>query len=612
MTKERLNYLQEVAKSKGKQLFLEYTTFEAKDIKVEMLKESSTLVEKIGDQSIACRGIIRNFPVTRFAENKNGRIYPRELWERVEKKGSFNRGFALADHAEKEGSVKDVVGVWHNFQVLEDCCVADLYCVGERGQLMIEIVSARGLLGSSTVGMGDFLPDGKTVNPDTYELSEESKCDIVLNPSQSVFATLESSILEIPNNQVELRNSNSELHTNKIEENVIVNNKNITVEENLNESTKGAIMSEDVKNVIKLQESNIKLRVKESVRASKKLLEEKNVDSLRESKENLKDLLTTIPSNLSEQVLQIESQIEMIEDTISEVAKSKLKELDSTSATLGETNTKLESTLKEKEDLATKLSEAELIVTQLKEDTEKTNTELKEALSKAVKDVIGLVEQTKSRDSDIAKFEESYNNLTEDVVMLKMKGRKWKEAFDKTLAKLNESREESDKAISIVERLNNKVENLKEENEILREMVLKLKKSVKIKEGGSPVRDGIDKKKGFADFAGTEEEEYTINEPSKLQQYETDKQNKSYAGLGESANSDIRKGLENLYLKESAKFPSIKAIKPQILKAESYIEAMTIIEDFLEPASFSEKSSMKESVKDNGYFKDNWVPEGWN
>lgn len=610
MTKERLHYLQEVAKSKGKQLFLEYTTFEAKDVQVEMLKESPTLVEKIGDQNISCRGIIRNFPVTRFIENKNGRIYPKSLWERVEEKGSFNRGFALADHAEKEGSVKDVVGVWHNFRVLEDCCVADLYCVGERGQLMLEIVSAKGLLGSSTVGMGDFLSDGKTVNPDTYELSEESKCDIVLNPSQSVFATLESSILEIPNNQVELRNSNSKLPTNKIEENVIVSNKNITVDDNLNESTKGAIMSEDVKNVIKLQESNIRLRVKETVRASKKLLEEKNVDSLRESKENLKDLLTTIPLNLSEQILQIESQIEMIEDVISEVAKTKLKELDTTSATLGETNVKLASTLKEKEALESKLSEAEIIVTQLKEDTEKTNSELKEALSKAVKDVIMLVEHTKLRDSDISKFEESYVNLKEDVVMLKIKGRKWKEAFDTTLSKLNNTREEFNKAVSIVEKIKSKAESLKEENEILREMVLNLKKSSKMKEGGSPTRDGIDKKKGFADFAGSEEEEYTINEPSKLQQYEADK-NKSYATV-ESTNSDIRKGLESLYIKESAKYPSIKVIKPQILKAESYIEAMTIIEDFLEPNSFREKSPIKESVIDNGYYKDDWLPKGWN
>jgi hypothetical protein len=624
MTNDRLKKLQEVAKSKGKTLLIENSIIDFQDdsflkesannkLKIEILKEGTKVTEKINGKEITCRGIIRNVPVTRFTENKNGRIYPKRLWERIAQKGTFNNKYMLADHAEKEGSVRNIVGVWRNFTVLEEVCVADIYCVGELGELFLECVMANAQGGISSVGMGDFLDDGKTVNPDTYELSEESVADWVLNPSQSVYASLDVNEVVIGNredkNKTELKNSNSQLPTNKIEENVIMNNNKNMVEENLEESTKGAIMTEDVKSVLKFQESNIKLRVKESVRASKKLLEQKDVDSLKESKENLKDLLATIPASLSEQVLQIESQIEMIEETISEIAKAKLKELDTTSNTLGETNTKLAETEKQKAELETKLTEAESIVSKLKEDTDKSNTELKEALSTAVNDVIKLIEQIKVRDSDIAKFEESYVNLKEDVELLRIKGRKWKEAFDKTLNNLNAEREENQKAISIVERLQAKLEGLKEENEVLREMNLGLKKSIRMKEGGN-IRDGIDKKPGYTEFAGTEDEELTINEPSKLLQYEVDK-NKKYQTV-ESTNSSIRAGLEKLYIKESAKNPSIKTIKKEILNADSFIEAMSLIEGFVDNGSFNEKGKLKESVApSNGYFKDQSWPKGW-
>jgi|GEM_PF-6734222 len=65
--------------------------------------------------------------------------------------------------------------------------LADCYLFGRNGQLIKDALDAGGSIGLSTVGFGDFLSDGITVDPNSYEL--ERVGDFVLTPSAGVYGT---------------------------------------------------------------------------------------------------------------------------------------------------------------------------------------------------------------------------------------------------------------------------------------------------------------------------------------------------------------------------------------------------------------------------------------
>lgn len=157
-------------------------------------EEDQTLLirEKSGEETKYKAKAIFTFPISRpDAENLNGRVYEKKLWDNVIKNKMGENSYGLMDHPDDEGSTKDRWCVWRNIRYSEDkkLVLADAYLFGSWGQEVLEGLEAGGKVGLSTSGYGELQEDNKTVNPDSYEL--ERVADFVFNPSYEVFGTKE-------------------------------------------------------------------------------------------------------------------------------------------------------------------------------------------------------------------------------------------------------------------------------------------------------------------------------------------------------------------------------------------------------------------------------------
>ena len=186
----------------------------------------SKVVNKLKENGITNGPKLYKFPVARINDadhpNLNGRVYTRELWDNVINKQQDNwKGLCgLSDHPEGDdpGQFKQSSIVWLDMMIddLNKIVWAIGSFVGQYGHLAQEIIEAGGRIGFSSSGFGELMMDGKTVNPDTYQI--ERVADIVLNPSQGVYgdvtdeqhpnieytsqkAVVAEAIKEIPNNK---------------------------------------------------------------------------------------------------------------------------------------------------------------------------------------------------------------------------------------------------------------------------------------------------------------------------------------------------------------------------------------------------------------------------
>jgi len=182
-----------------RQRIVENFSIRAEDaIPLNKLDESFKFLEVKG-RMVKCIAAF-TFPVSRPGEiNLNERIYPHRLWERVFERRQGEGRMGLCDHASETsdqpgGSVKDAFCVWRNLRFNEDrtLVLADCYLFGQWGQHMKDALDATAEPGFSTVGFGDFLDDGKTIDPETYDLDHPA--DWVLDPSYQVFGNLEDEI----------------------------------------------------------------------------------------------------------------------------------------------------------------------------------------------------------------------------------------------------------------------------------------------------------------------------------------------------------------------------------------------------------------------------------
>jgi hypothetical protein len=132
---------------------------------------------------------VYTFPFTRPGQkNLNGRIYGYELWDRVFASSKGMSWVGLVNHPEDDGDPKNIWCVWKNLRYNKDKTlgIADCYIIdNEWGKTAFGVLENGGPIGLSSSGLGDFGPDGITVDPNTYEL--ERPADWVLNPSYSVF-----------------------------------------------------------------------------------------------------------------------------------------------------------------------------------------------------------------------------------------------------------------------------------------------------------------------------------------------------------------------------------------------------------------------------------------
>ena len=350
--------LEEIAKQKNKKLLIE--SFSLETIKKEDIEvfDKPLLVESSGE-TFKARGILRNVPVTKFTENYNERIYPKPLWEKIYITKAAEGTLSLADHPDDDGSIKNIAGVWRNFKLTESNGVADWYLVGDWGQLILETVQAGGKVGVSSVGFGEFMEDGKTVDPDSYEL--ERLGDAVINPSQAVFATLEN----VQKPKADEINENLQENTNK--DSVIVK----ITEETSKMSDK--INLANYRNNVKLSidTAKSKTKISEAVR----LLSEIKSDI----PEDMKDLHDKVDAAIAEKQEEMEGQIQ----NASEVIKAKDDEIS---------------------DLEEKIKVADKAIAELKEKCKKATSMLEKVKDISIDDFNQLMENEKAMLEDIEKF----------------------------------------------------------------------------------------------------------------------------------------------------------------------------------------------------------------
>ena len=127
--------------------------------------------------------------------NGNGRGYSSPLWHNVmdNQQDAWKGLCGLADHPvddDDPGSFKNSSIVWLGMEVDDpnDLVYGIGSFVGPYGHLAQEIIDCGGRVGFSTSGFGELMPDGHTVNPDTYQI--ERLADVVLNPSQDVYGAI--------------------------------------------------------------------------------------------------------------------------------------------------------------------------------------------------------------------------------------------------------------------------------------------------------------------------------------------------------------------------------------------------------------------------------------
>jgi hypothetical protein len=650
MNRERLSKLNEIAKSKGKLLLIESVDFLNTNYNlienIQLPKDKPILVESAYSTPIKARGVLKNVPVTKFTQNKNGRIYSKRLWETVQARKAFEGGSCLADHAEKEGSTTRICGTWHNFKVNENYATADLYLIGEHGQLFLEAVFSRNKnLGLSTVGFGDFLNDGITVNPETYELSEESVCDWVLTPSQGVFATYENYV-DTSNNYLENYReqiSSENKYTNKVESNKFSNTQmDAEVKPIMN-------MNNDM---LKLQEFNVKSHVKAALKESKRVLELKDIEAMRESQETLSSLIRNIPNSetLLDEKSKIENQIGLIESAIVSLIKEQSTQLQKASSVIKENSNKNIQILQEKNSLEKKLIEATTVVQKLKEYIEKEEKSFKESLGVAKNDIRLLEKEVLKRDESLKVFERSYGSMKHDINIFVMREKDVLSKLRKysvTLKKIRESvknlsKKDSRKVKEVHAQLldakklikiykekftkNNSeliplkkkyLEVVKEKNKI-KETFSKLEMSRKklSKENSSLLLENsvlkktikklkeahpdISKKQGYADYAGTLEDEFLAPDPAQQWQYDLDDRKKSKTKK-ENRHGSVMMSVRKLYENKVRQFPAIKSIKDHVLSSKNISEAVDKIDYFLSNSSISQPSVIKESTSNKNF-----------
>jgi hypothetical protein len=169
---------------------------------IRKVQESMRMVEvEIDGKKISAQCIAAfTFPISRPGKkNLNNRVYPYALWDKLIREKQGERRFGVCDHPaddgeQPDGSVLKIFCVWRNMRYSEDkkLVIMDCYVFGGNGQLFVDAIRADGLPGFSSVGFGDFLEDGITIDPETYQLDRPA--DWVMNPSYEVFGSIEDEI----------------------------------------------------------------------------------------------------------------------------------------------------------------------------------------------------------------------------------------------------------------------------------------------------------------------------------------------------------------------------------------------------------------------------------
>lgn len=612
---------QEEAEKRGKKLLIESYSFSNFPKENIIIPEKPLLVESNGSK-FSARAILKNVPVTKFTENKNGRIYPKKLWERIQKEKIAEGNLSLADHPgdDSDGSIKDICAVWHNFSVTENYGKADWYLIGNHGQLILEAVQAGGSVGISSVGFGEFQEDEKTVNTESYELQRLG--DAVISPSQDVFATYENFSEAIE--EVE-----------KIEE---VVEKSINLQENITNKKEGIIPEENCIMIDKIQESNLKNQVRLALK------EAKNKDNYTESLEDLKALKDIIPAEMSESHEKIDGAISEITTKMDEHIKNSSKLVSEKEETIVSLKEKLDVTEKTLESLKEKYQKASDLLEAVKEaDSKKSSISekelekisiLKENCSNMLSDIKRFSIDRKNMLADIECFKEDTQNMSHDIGQFKKLSESQKNKIKTLSKKLNFAETHISKLEKILEDefgyefedddviVDNEFDAMDSDidyaDPIQSDVIEPYEFYDEEEEDSDSDPDFLEADESKDDEDEIKEADEKDDEDEKIEEADDDdkeeddddKMAKVRAAKKESNKSSVKesfilkKKLNEFYVRLSRENPSVKDIKHQILNSKSLIEAVNKFNKFKERQNDVVKV---EDVKTVSKINPNWL-----
>lgn len=391
----------------------------------------SKVVNKLKENGITNGPKLYKFPVARINDadhpNLNGRVYTRELWDNVINKQQDNwKGLCgLSDHPEGDdpGQFKQSSIVWLDMMIddLNKIVWAIGSFVGQYGHLAQEIIEAGGRIGFSSSGFGELMMDGKTVNPDTYQI--ERVADIVLNPSQGVYGDVtdeQHPNIEYTSQKAIVAEAIKEIPNNKLSENIAVETPAPQAKEPLSAILKEKENTNLELNSVVPETNGENKEMAENVENKKALVlseaEEKKL------KKYIKQFLTESNDihNPIDRLKELDEIMEMVESgEIHDLKEDVEKELIAERARLEEMVKDAQSIQDEFGVSAKVFAENAKKVAQVADALEEENNNLKESAQKAEKESTLLTEQTHD-------FETLCAALTERVQTLFTENKKLK------------------------------------------------------------------------------------------------------------------------------------------------------------------------------------------
>ena len=422
MNKTKYKMYEDIAKQKGKQLFVEECSYILSPENA-VIYDQLKLVEDTSGNKYSARGILKNVPVAKYNEkNANGRVYPVEIGKKIQEKKLCEGDDCFGNHADDEESVFDTVGVWHNYNLKENIGYADLYCIGEGGQLILEKAKAGGKIGFSTVSYGELKEDDVTVNPDTWESGHLA--DFVVSPSAGVYGTFE--------NLQESAEKKDNILVESITNNISKEDDKILMKYNKEEKRENIMVD-------KLQEASLKNQIRVAIK------EAKASTSIKEAIEDLKGIKETVPTELVESHAKIEQTISELTQKLEEQVHSTKEVLKEKENSLDEISAKYQTLEAAHNKLKEDYKKAEAIVSSLKEGSKEDVIKIFESNEKLMKeDIQTLQEEIINRDKDIKVFVEERKAMLDDLKMYEKREKKLKESLGTCQLKLKKKVKEDE------------------------------------------------------------------------------------------------------------------------------------------------------------------------
>ena len=587
--------------------------------------EKNTLQEKITEKGETSNrylcGILKRVPISDFNENRNGRIYPKKLWEKVIKEGSGNGSYCLADHPEDDGSTTKLAGVWKNVRMEEDKVYADLCVLDNEFGRNIMALAEHSSANFSTSGFGEFLEDNKTVDPNSFIL--ERAGDFVLYQSNySAFATKENigeeSFDESFTNKYKM-NENSE-ENNNMNWNYVVKNKIKEVKKmsSLTEATMelNSLLKEDIPAESKVLVESALCDIQEKI-ATKEQETENKLEKVIEQNEELNEALSEMKDKYIKALGIIESLKE--EEEKSDDSKEKENDEEEEEITEEEEEKSGDSEDKEKSDEEEKKEESKR---RRQRPLRKSVRERKVPVRKNIlKENSFLTKNILNMEKDLDSYEESIKNMGLDMKTLE---KFLKEAEDRIqileyvlsenkidISKINEkkiiskireeeskddSKEDSKEADSEkdVKDDESKEDEEKKEEKYRFSSSLKEEDSEEVEMDDEEVEDESDKMEEEEESDKSDDEE-KVDEPNEGEEKKEENYKFSHKKMVESSS---KVSLIEQYIKEN---PALKDIKAELKKCGSISEAIRMSNNFLNKKEDNSVKFDKKIISERSY-----------